>query len=71
MPINLIISSSKANDPKLLLYGFYRLDEYMISSEDKGLIAVFAIDCALFIAIVVIFVLTFLRRKNEENNNEQ
>ena len=68
MPINIILSSSKINDPYLFFYGFYRLDEYMISSQDTGLIAVFSIDCALFAAIVAIFLISLFRRKRSPQN---
>jgi len=63
MPINFILSGSKTNDYKLFLYSFYRLDEYMVSTEDIGLIAVFIIDCVLFLFIVILFALTLFRRK--------
>ena len=63
MPINFILSGSKTNDYKLFLYSFYRLDEYMVSTEDIGLIAVFIIDCVLFLFIVVLFAFALFRRK--------
>lgn len=63
MPINLILSSSKTDDSTLFLFGFYRLDQYMVSSQDIGLIAVFAIDSVLFVLIFTIFLITLFRRR--------
>jgi hypothetical protein len=66
MPINLIVGPSKNNDDNLLLFGFYRLDQYMISSEDAGLIAIFALESVLFLAIILVFVFTFLRKDSNK-----
>jgi hypothetical protein len=75
MPINLMVGPSKNDDANLFLYGFYRLDQYMISSEDAGLIAIFALDSVLFVAIIIVFVFTFLRKnsskKNQRSHNDQ
>jgi len=68
MPINLIVSSSKNNISNLSVFGFYRLNQYISSPQNIGLITIFAIDCLLFIAIVVLFVITVIKRRVEENN---
>jgi hypothetical protein len=65
MPINLIVSSSKTNSSNLSVFGFYRLNQYMANPQNIGLITIFAIDCLLFIAIVVLFVITIIKRRVE------
>lgn len=66
-----MVGPSKTKDSNLLKFGFYRLDKYMLSSENSGLIAIFSIDCILFIAIVLIFAFTFLRRNRGKNADQR
>lgn len=63
MPINLILKNLKHDDSKLFVFGFYRLDEYMVSSEDIGLIGVFIVDCIIFLTILTLFIITLHRRR--------
>lgn len=63
MPVNFILSSAKVADYQILLFGFYRLDEFRISSEDFSLIVLFLLDISLFVTIVILLCLKLHRNK--------